>query len=266
MFMKKVLLGIMALVAGCAVAGASSPIDFKTDKMMLNHLAASVHAGTTGFGLEVATPVTKYVAVRAGVSFMPNITFNTNATANVSFSGVPSGVDIPTEYDVDIKGGLGRTQGSLIFNVYPFTMKTPLYVAVGAYFGGSRLIKVTGHSDELESVLNDPNYAQYIDDALLQVGESGLPIAKDGSVSGGMKGKSFRPYVGIGWGSAIPKKLLNFNVELGVQFHGKLKVYSNHGHVDNDIYKEANDDTLNDIIDKFTVYPVLKFTLSGKIF
>ena len=40
--------------------------------------------------------------------------------------------------------------------------------------------------------------------------------------------------------------------ELGVQFHGTPEVYA--------------DNEFSDIIDKLTVYPVLKFRLSGRIF
>ena len=52
--------------------------------------------------------------------------------------------------------------------------------------------------------------------------------------------------------------------EMGVQFHNTPKVYTNNGDL-SDLTEEADND-FTDIIDKLTVYPVLKFRLCGKIF
>ena len=86
--------------------------------------------------------------------------------------------------------------------------------------------------------------------------------------SNSFKTKSVRPYFGLGYGSAIPGRLLSFNVELGVQVMGKMKIYD--GTTDKEVpqsvgVEDVNDD-LRKVLDKLTVYPVLKFTLSGKIF
>ena len=51
--------------------------------------------------------------------------------------------------------------------------------------------------------------------------------------------------------------------ELGVQFHKTPKVYSDNGDLGN-LMEEADND-FSDIIDKLTLYPVLKFRLSGRI-
>ena len=70
--------------------------------------------------------------------------------------------------------------------------------------------------------------------------------------------------MGLGFGRAVPRKRLGFMVEMGVQFHGTPDVYSNSGTMD-----EATidtDDTFTKVIDKLKVYPVLKFTLTGRIF
>ena len=66
-----------------------------------------------------------------------------------------------------------------------------------------------------------------------------------------------------GRGRPLPKRLLNFNVELGVQFHGKPHLYTASGEVTRGV---EEDDDFQKIMDKITVYPVLKFTLAGKIF
>ena len=58
---------------------------------------------------------------------------------------------------------------------------------------------------------------------------------------------------------------LGFRVELGCQFMGKMKVYQNDKEVNiNDLGKKGDDD-LSDFIDKVRIYPVVKFSLTGRI-
>lgn len=45
-------------------------------------------------------------------------------------------------------------------------------------------------------------------------------------VNGGVKVKNFRPYLGLGFGSLIPKNRLGIRFELGAQFQGKPVVYA----------------------------------------
>ena len=84
-------------------------------------------------------------------------------------------------------------------------------------------------------------------------------------IHGSLEAKKFRPYLGLGFGRAVPKGRLNFGFELGVQFMGKMKVYSNGNPLD-ELTDVENDDDWKKVMDKLKVYPVLKFTLSGRIF
>ena len=85
-----------------------------------------------------------------------------------------------------------------------------------------------------------------------------------GDVNGALRVNKFRPYIGIGTGHFVPKRRINFSWEIGVQFHGKPKLYAN-GEIVN-LSEVTDDDTYQKIMDKLTEWPVLKFTLSGKIF
>lgn len=98
----------------------------------------------------------------------------------------------------------------------------------------------------------------------IEIGNYRIPVDQNGNISGGLKVSSFRPYLGLGFGRAIPKKRIGFMFEMGVQFHNTPKVYTNNGDL-SDLTAEADND-FTDIIDKLTVYPVLKFRLCGKIF
>ena len=98
------------------------------------------------------------------------------------------------------------------------------------------------------------------------IGDYTIPVDKNGNVSGGLKVSNFRPYVGLGFGRAVPKKRLGVMFELGVQFHGKPDVYTDYGNVNNLLDEVDPDDTFSKIMDKLTVYPVMKIRLCGRIF
>jgi len=244
--MKKFFLAIAALVA--SVSGSAIGLE---SIGIANHLGVNVNAGTNGIGFEVATPVTRWVQARVGMSFMPGFSFNTDVDVDTYY-----GYGDPT---MEVEASLKRVQGSVIFNVYPFSHGS-FYVAAGAYFGGKDLIKIKGHSDDY-NMLNSLGVA---------IGDYQIPIDENGDVKGGLKVNSFRPYLGIGWGRPVPNRLLNFGVELGVQFHGTPKVYYEENGKDVDVIEkfglEDSDDDFQKIMDKLTIWPVLKFTLSGKIF
>jgi len=46
---------------------------------VFNHLGFGAGIGTSGITIEAATPITNFVNLRAGVSWMPAITFNADA-------------------------------------------------------------------------------------------------------------------------------------------------------------------------------------------
>lgn len=236
--MKKFLVSaVLAVTSLAASAGLPAGI--------FDHVGVGLGVGTTGIQIEAATPITRWVQMRAGVAIMPGIKFNTEVDGYYYHSG--------TEYDttVDLSASLGRTQGLIIFNVYPIPT-VPFYVAAGAYFGGSSLIKITGYSPELEKY-----------GGTVQVGDYEIDVP-DGYVKGGLKVSGFRPYLGIGWGRAVPGKLINFSMDLGVQFHGTPKLYSNNGDID--LSEVTDDDTIQKIINKVTVYPTLTFRLGFRAY
>lgn len=216
-----------------------------------NSLAVGVDVSTNGIGFDVATPIGNHLALRAGMNFMPGITFNTDADVDVAAQGYSGSTSI------DLEGGLKRTQGEILLNVYPFK-SLGLFVCGGAAFGGGTLVSIDGHSDELAGLAAEGEAAG------VEIGDYTIPVDENGNVKGGLRVNNFRPYLGLGFGRAVPQKRLGFMVELGVQFHGTPEVYTDYGSLQ-DLTAEA-DNTFTDIINKITVYPVLKFRLSGKIF
>lgn len=237
--MRKFLVAAAAAVVSLSAA-AMPPYIF-------DHLGANLSLGTTGIGVELTTPITQWVTMRAGVAIMPNFSFSTEVDAEVD---TPYGIKDET---VNAKIGMGRVQGDIIFNVYPAPQLMALYVAAGAYFGGNNILTVKGHSDLA---------AQY--GGSVNIADNTLPFNDKGDFEGGFKLNGFRPYLGIGYGRALPKGRLAFNIELGVQFEGQPKVYTKYGKL-NQLSPDA-ESSLNDITKYFKVYPVLSFKLAGRIF
>ena len=224
---------------------------------IFNSVAIGLNVGSTGIGMDVATPITKYVMLRGGVSFMPGITIKTDVDVEVKGHPMEQIGSYPAS--LAMEGSLKRAQGELVASVYPFP-SFPFFISAGAFFGGDKLATITGHSEELK------NYISQGSQAGVAIGDYVLPVDKDGNVSGGLKVKSVRPYVGIGFGRIVPKKRLGFSGELGVQVHGTPEVYTDYGSLDNLMSEVDPDDDFTKIIDKLTVYPVLKLRLTGRIF
>lgn len=244
--MKQKIIAAIAAISVSFCANAIGPNVF-------NHLGVNAGVGTTGISIEAATPITNFLQLRAGASFVPAIKFHTTERFNYSLMGVP------TETSAKVDGDFKRTQGQVILNVYPIP-KCSLFVSAGAYFGGDKLIKISGHSDEIAAAQEAGAIST------VTIGNYELPLEDNGNVHGSMKVAKVRPYVGIGWGRAIPSKLVNFNVELGVQMHKTPKIYDGNN-VEVPISAGLdNNDAYQKIMDKLSVWPVLTFRISGKIF
>jgi hypothetical protein len=100
-----------------------------------------------------------------------------------------------------------------------------------------------------------------------------------GNISADLKVNSFKPYIGIGVGRAIPTNRLNVSFDFGVQFWGRPSVWAYISDNDGKSYRKADRDMItndedycNDIKDvlktaeKVIVYPVLTVRLNGRIF
>lgn len=245
--MKRIIL-LCALIAMSAI---SLSVSAQKELGIFNTLSVGVSAGTTGIGVDVATPVTPHFAIRGGVSFMPGIKISTDVDVDLTDPDLGS---YPT--NLDLEGSMSRASGDLLVNYYPF-LSSSFFVTAGAYFGGSKLVKIDGHSDKLKEYVDKGGNAGIV------IGDQTIPVDKNGNVAGGLKVSGFRPYIGVGFGRAVPKKRLGVMFELGVQFHGTPKVYTSAGELGNAL--GDGDDSFTKIMDKLTVYPVMKIRFCGRL-
>ncbi|WP_028912480.1 hypothetical protein [Prevotella sp. MA2016] len=261
--MKKQLIACFALLMGIATASAQEYYE----RGVFNHVGVNVSASTEGIGVGVAAPITDYLELSAGVNFLPGI--KVKGDVNVDFN-IPAGYDIPTEDKVKITGNFKRTTFDVKLNVYPFGDKSSFFLAGGMSIGGKKMAELTGHSDVVSAAFtkygSDPVIGPQLKDMFIaELDKYDIKFDEKGDVNGDIRVKNFRPYVGLGVGRLVPKHRVGFRFEAGCQFMGKLKVYQDNKEVKINELNDSDDD-LSKIIDKWTVYPVLKLTITGRIF
>lgn len=195
---------------------------------------------------------------------------------------------------LEVQGKLDNTLGHILIDIHPF--KTSFHLTVGAYFGKDEIIDVYNKESGFLKPINayneaiiyanspsaDPGVKQVVNQYNLKMigGELGDYFvtpnpAENGDVRAYAKVKSFRPYVGLGFGRAVPKKRIGCQFDLGVQFWGKPEIYVptydkaaktyQYEKIDGDKAGEDAGKVLK-TISKVSVYPVLNFRLVGRIF
>lgn len=262
--LKTLALGILALFAVTTVSAQEEPAKKKNKFGLANRIGVGVGYGTEGLGFDVAIPLTQYVQVRAGLNIFPNIKFHENI--DVEYVGeIPHAGEQTIEDKVRLDAKFGRTYADLKFDVYPFGNRGNFFVTAGLSFGGSDLMSIKGHSGKVEE------YGPAIKDYGINIGDYNIPFDDNGDIKGGVKVKKVRPYLGLGFGRLIPKGRIGFRFELGAQFQGKPKVYA--GDIDNvlenkqvtDAVDEETKDDIAKVMDWLKVYPVMKFSIRGRI-
>lgn len=275
--MKKLFLLLTMAVFGLGQAYAQLDED---EFGIFNHVSLGVSAGTDGIGFDLAAPLTYNFAIRAGYSFMPKIKYKkkeVNIGSDVDFINGGTADQL-----VDIEGKLNMADFKVLLDFYPFRSSS-FHLTAGAYFGKSKPVQVYNAGPFLRETAwgNKGIELGTGYDSYTLVSES------DGNVKAELKTKSFKPYVGIGFGRAVPKHRLAVQFDLGVQFWGKPEVWGNinsvnpetgmletrYQKIDKDrIVTEGKDKAYKDIkdaiktIEKFSVYPVLTLRLNGRLF
>lgn len=267
----KILRTLLPLVALfiCSTVQAQKVEDFGVFK----HMGAGVSVGTEGIGINVATPVTNYLELGLGVNFMPGVKIKGDVDVNdITYTytnpvtNVEESKTIPMD-KVNISANLARTTFDFKANVYPFGTKNALFVAAGFSFGGKKIAKLKGHSEDVKNFMARTDVPEAAKDQVYaEIDKYQVDFDRNGDVKGDIRVNAFRPYLGLGYGRLVPKHRLGFRVELGCQFMGKMKIYQNDKEVNINELDKNKDDDVSKFVDKFKVYPVLKFTLAGRLF
>ena len=240
----------------------------------LNHVGINVGAGTEGISVGLAAPVTGFFELEAGVNVMPSFKLSGDLDVDVNTSSLPQvpNVQYPHEATIHAEGSFDRTTFNVKANLYPFGGGTKFFIAAGLSIGGEKIAEVSGSCDELRDfsnkyLKNNPDLEKQFRQTLsANLGGYNLELDENYNLQGDIRCKNVRPYLGLGFGRLVPKNRIGMRLELGCQFMGKLKVYQNGNEIDiNKALEDAGEDDLSKFVKDLKVYPVLKFSLTGRI-
>lgn len=185
--MKKTLFAAIALIAAAfpTIIPAQLPLKMKNfstktegpaekpesiiEKMdrngVFNTIEIAANIGTTGLGLEVASPMTEWAKLRAGFDCMPQFTVPMHFTmenyvdgkVNDKFDKIKdmmyslSGMTIDKEIKMESKPTM--TTFRLLVDVYPFKNNRHWHLTAGFFLGGSSMGKSINAITEMPSLL-----------------------------------------------------------------------------------------------------------------
>lgn len=256
---------------------------FAQENKVFNHIGLGLGVGTTGITIDIAAPVTKYLEVRAGMDIMPSFKYGTSLDLNISDTerekAKLAGHTIPNNVDVEGK----NTSGSFhfMFDLFPFKHSS-FHITAGGYIGNDKIINVYNKYDkDLAEVVayNNTVATNPLTKALgfkqvgVQLGDYLLApyeTPEGGHVEANIKVTKFRPYLGIGFGRAVPQKhRLALQFDLGAQLWGTPKVYMMGLNGEKELTEkdaDGNDGGVIKTLSKITVYPCMTLRLNGRIF
>src|SRR5574344_208422 len=253
-----VLVSAMALMVSAA---ASAQGIFSEN--MFNHYSVGLTAGTPGWGLDAATTVGDLFQVRVGFTTIPNI----KATADLDVSAydqIPASYR-PSNSTIKGEGKLNMTNFKLLIDIFPFKSSS-FHFTTGFYAGPSKFVQVYNKEDGALRQITAYNATQTEANQVgIELGDYLLKPDAKGNVGGDIKVNGFKPYLGIGFGRAVPRtNRVGFMFELGCQFWGSPKVYTgDHQLTSQDL--NGDDGGVLKVMSKIVVYPVLNFRLCGRI-
>ena len=131
----------------------------------LKHLDLALSVGTSGIGIEVASPICEFAQVRVGYELMPH--FRKKLTAGVmvgseapykhdqngflvesNYTKVRDKMYDEAKYDlrdhIDMTGKLTMQNFKLLVDIFPLYENKKLHVTLGVYWGSSEFAKIEG--------------------------------------------------------------------------------------------------------------------------
>ena len=198
------------------------------DKQIFNHLSIGATAGLDAFGLEVAAPVTPFLQLRGGYSFMPRI--STNATYNTQEETFKLSdnrtVTIPANHKFPLTVDVTSGGPHLMLDIFP-SRTTKFHFSVGAYYRHDS--QFVNAKLDVSDILDKTEYgggAYYQLDADNR--ETRISADPDGCLHLGIfSGSPIRPYAGLGFGRSVdPEGRISVVFDMGVLFWGHPQICS----------------------------------------
>ena len=177
-----------------------------------NHMSLGIAAGTDGPTLQVAMPVGSHFSIRAAGSYLPLINVY---TMEVNSSDFPQKLKDAYNMDdgkmVGINLGIKTLEGKLLFDYYPSKRKS-FHFTAGVHVGNTDMF----NASTTPLPMDPSNYAK----DFVMIDGHRVGTDSEGQLYAGIATAMVKPYAGIGWGRAVPKKRVNCFFDFGAIFWG----------------------------------------------
>ena len=237
------------------------------DQELFNHMSASIGLGViNGITAEVAFPMTHSFALRAGYDYWPTTKMSTDLNiVNVDGQAPATAIaGLPSKMEVEYKDYFPTFH--LLVDFYPFK-KYSFHITAGAYFGKDKVIKAYNKDAASKAALasvyqyNMQNPNNRIG---LEMGDYLLEPDQAGNINAAILVKKFRPYLGVGFGRAVPTNRFSVGFDLGVEMWGEPEVFVNDAKIkSNDLKGDSK--SLLQAISKASLGPIISVRLTGRI-
>lgn len=253
--MRKFLL--ISLLALCTLTVKAQ------ENNLLKHWAVGISAGTTGVGFDVATTLNQHLQFRGVFNFFPKV----SANSDLEISGMP---DIPEGYtvpdDIKVEGKLNMNSADLLLDVFPSKRSSfhfTLGLSCGFGKGIAELYNLSGQED-LRQIYEYNQRGDIYKKVGYGLGHYLLEPDADGRLYADIRVKKLKPYVGIGFGRAVPRsKRVGVMFEVGARFWGSPSVYCNQVRLDEENIG-GEEGKIFKTISEICVYPVMRLRLCGR--
>lgn len=145
--------------------GATTLFDSMNKHNVFNTIEIGANIGTTGLGLELASPMTDWAKLRVGVDWMPTFTIPmnfgidsyVNGQVNDKFGKIQdimygmTGMTIDKEIQMESKPTM--TTMRVLVDVYPFKNNRHWHFTAGFFYGGNSVGKSLNKMEEMPTLL-----------------------------------------------------------------------------------------------------------------
>ncbi len=231
-----------------------------TPRKAFSNIGIAATASTSGFGLSVATPLSKHFTLRGGYMFSP-LSFDYTYADFEPIAVQGMSIDVPP---LDLTANLQSGNANIMVDWVPFRKGTgTFFITAGVVFGAGKLIEIDGQFDMSDPDIQALKQHGVIDQIEVEVGDQVVRADASGALNAALKVNGVRPYVGLGWGRAIPKRRLGFRFEAGALLLGKPEIVS-----ENLVNTSASQDmtNINKLLSKAAVLPQVTFSLTYRLF
>lgn len=145
--------------------GAAKLFNSMNEHNVFNTIEIGANIGTTGLGLELASPMTDWTKLRVGVDWMPTFTIPmnfgidsyVNGQVNDKFGKIQdimygmTGMIIDKEIQMESKPTV--TTMRVLVDIYPFKNNRHWHLTAGFFYGGNSVGKSLNKMDEMPTLL-----------------------------------------------------------------------------------------------------------------